>query len=117
MSKPNILFKISGSIAAYKACVLVSKLVQEGCAVQAVMSDAALQFIGKATLEGLTGKPVITNLFAEGQMMDHIHLNRWADMVMLCPATANTINAFAAGAGDSLLTTFFLAHDFSTPYY
>lgn len=114
MSK--FLFKFSGSIAAYKACFLLSRLVKEGHEVQTVASPSALRFIGEATLEGLSGKPVITDLFASGQQMDHIHLNRWADAILLCPATAQTLNAMAAGHGDALLSTFFLAHDFRTPY-
>lgn len=115
MSK--FLVKISGSIAAYKTCALLSRLVQEGHEVQTIASQAALQFVGAATLEGLTGRAVVTDLYATGQQMDHIHLNRWADAVLLCPATARTINGFAAGVGDELLSTFFLAHDFSKPYF
>ena len=113
----KLLFKLSGSIAAYKACMVISRLVQDGWEVQTIASPSALQFIGTATLEGLTGKTVITSLYQEGQQMDHIHLNRWADAVILCPATASTINAYAAGTGDNLLTSFFLAHDFSKPYF
>lgn len=116
MSK--FLFKLSGSIAAYKACALLSRLVREGHEVQTVASRSALQFVGAATLEGLSGRPVLTELFESGRQMDHIHLNRWADAVLFCPATAQSINALAAGAcSDSLLTTFFLAHDFSKPYF
>lgn len=111
------LFKISGSIAAYKACYLLSQLVQEGHEVQTVASPAALEFVGKATLEGLTGKPVLTGLFESGRQMDHIRLNRQADAVLLCPATADIINRLAAGAGNDVLTTFFLAHDFRKPYF
>lgn len=116
MSK--FLLKLSGSIAAFKACALLSLLVREGHEVQTVASRSALQFIGTATLEGLSGRPVLTELFEPGKQMDHIYLNRWADAVLFCPATAQSINALAAGAGgDSLLTTFFLAHDFSKPYF
>jgi phosphopantothenoylcysteine decarboxylase/phosphopantothenate--cysteine ligase len=115
MSK--FLFKLSGSIAAYKACALISRLVQEGHTVQTVASPAALQFVGAATLEGLTGRAVITDIYAAGNQMDHIHLNRWADAVLLCPATARTLNHMAAGTGDEPLASFFLAHDFSTPYF
>ncbi len=113
---PEILFQLSGSIAAYKACHVVSRLVQAGCAVQTVATGAALKFVGPATLEGLTGRPVATDTFAAGSLMDHIHLVRRADLVVLCPATANTINRLAAGIADDLIGTMFLAYDFRVPY-
>jgi phosphopantothenoylcysteine decarboxylase / phosphopantothenate---cysteine ligase len=113
---PEVLFQLSGSIAAYKACHVVSRLVQAGCMVQTVATPAALQFVGAATLEGLTGRPVATDTFASGSLMDHIHLVRRADLVVLCPATANTINRLGAGIADDLIGTMFLAHDFRVPY-
>ncbi len=112
----KVLFKISGSIAAYKSAILISKLVQSGYAVQTVATPAALQFIGRATLEGLTGKPVLTDQFEPGKMMDHINLVKWADITILAPATANTINRLASGLGDNLVSTLFLAHDWEKPY-
>lgn len=114
--RPHVLFQLSGSIAAYKACHAVSRLVQAGCVVQTVATASALNFVGPATLEGLTGRPVATDTFAHGSAMDHIHLVRWADVIVLCPATANTINRLAAGIGDDLIGTMFLAHDFTKPY-
>lgn len=116
MSKSKILFQMTGSIAAFKACGLVSKLVQAGHEVQVVASPSALQFIGAATLEGLTGKAVISDLWEKGHAMDHIHLMRWADLVIVAPASAHFINRIAQGVGDDLLTTMFLAHDFKKPY-
>jgi len=116
MSKYKILFKITGSIAAYKSAYLISKLVQGGFEVKVVATDSALQFIGKATLEGLTGNKVFTDSFEEGEMMGHINLNKWADLTIVCPATANTINKLAAGITDNLLTSLFLAHDRTKPY-
>lgn len=113
---PEVLFQLSGSIAAYKACHVVSRLVQAGCAVQTVATRAALEFVGPATLEGLTGRPVAIDTIAPGSMMDHIHLVRRADLVVLCPATANTINRLAAGIADDLIGTMFLAFDFRVPY-
>ena len=88
MSKSKILFHLSGSIACYKACMVISGLVQKGYDVRTVCSPAALEFVGAATLEGLTGNPVLTNLFEVGRNMDHIHLPTWADLAILCPATA-----------------------------
>ena len=116
MSKFNILFKITGSIAAYKSAYLISKFVQAGCDVKVVATESALKFIGTATLEGLSGNPVYTDSFAPAHVMSHIHLVQWADVTVLAPATANTINKFANGISDSLLTSLFLAHDWSKPY-
>jgi len=112
----HILFLMTGSIACYKACQVVSRLVQAGHEVQVVASPAALQFVGNATFEGLTGKSVVTDLYAKGNVMDHIHLMRWADLVVVAPATANYINKIAQGVGEDLLTTLFLAHDFKKPF-
>jgi len=112
----RVLFQLSGSIAAHKACHVISRLKQAGCDVQTVATASALQFVGPATLEGLTGRAVATDTFATGSHMDHIHLVRWADLIVLCPATANTINRLAAGIGDDLVGTMFLAHDFAKPY-
>jgi phosphopantothenoylcysteine decarboxylase/phosphopantothenate--cysteine ligase len=112
----NILFQLTGSIACFKACSVISALVKQNHAVQVVATSDALKFVGEATLEGLTGRPVATHLYAAGRMMDHIHLNTWADLIILCPATANTLNKMAAGVGDDLVSTLFLAFDFSKPY-
>lgn len=109
MSKSKILFILSGSIAAFKACQVISRLVQEGHDVQTVVTPSTLKFIGAATLEGLTGKPVLTDLWEQGRAMDHIHLSRWADYGVLCPASANTINRVAAGLGEDLLGNLLLA--------
>lgn len=114
-SQSKILFQMTGSIACYKACQIISKLVQTGYDVQVVASSAALQFIGNATIEGLTGKPVVRDLFGAGNVMDHIHLVRWADLILVAPATANFINKVAHGVGDDIITTQFLAHDFKKP--
>jgi len=116
MSKSKVLFMMTGSIACYKACQVISRLVQAGCEVQVVASPSALQFVGNATFEGLTGKSVVSDLYAAGSVMDHIHLIRWADLVIVAPATANYINKIAQGVGDDLLTTLFLAHDFKKPF-
>lgn len=115
MSGSNLLFVFTGSIAGFKACEAVSQLVQRGHRVRTVATAAALRFIGPATLEGLTGSPVLTDMFAPGAALDHINLTRWADLVIVCPATANTINRFAAGLADDLAGALFLAHDRAKP--
>ena len=116
MCAARILFKLTGSISAWKACAVISKLVQDGHDVQTVATEAALRFIGPATLEGLTGRPVASDLWERGTAMEHINFVKWADLVVMCPATANTINKLAAGSGDDLVGALFLAHDWRKPY-
>tara|TARA_B100000214_G_scaffold373894_1_gene355261 strand:+ start:777 stop:1970 length:1194 start_codon:yes stop_codon:yes gene_type:complete len=117
MSNYKILYKISGSIAVYKSADLISKLVQLGHQVQCVTTQSALQFIGPATLEGLTRKAIITDMYEHGKMMTHIDLVKWADITILAPATATTINRFSNGYGEDIVSTLFLAHDWSKPYF
>lgn len=116
MSGSNLLFVLTGSIAGFKACEAISQLVQRGHRVRTVATPAARQFVGAATLEGLTGSPALTDLFAPGAALEHIELTRWADAVVVCPATANTINRFAAGLADDLAGALFLAHDRAKPF-
>lgn len=116
MSKSKVLFILTGSIACYKACHVISRLVQNNCDVQVVATPSALQFVGNATIEGLTGKPVVSDMYASGNVMDHIHLMRWADLILVAPATASFINKAAQGVGDDLVQTLFLAHDFKKPF-
>jgi phosphopantothenoylcysteine decarboxylase / phosphopantothenate---cysteine ligase len=116
MSGSKIVFVLTGSIAGYKACDAISRLVQQGHCVRTVATESALRFIGAATLEGLTGARVLTDLFEPGAALEHINLTRWADAVVVCPATANTMNRFAAGLADDLAGALFLAHDRSKPF-
>lgn len=115
MSKSKILFLMTGSIACYKACQVISRLMQNNCEVQVVASNAALKFVGAATLEGLSGRPVLSDMYASGNVMEHIHAMRWADLIVVAPATANFINKAAQGIGDDLLQTLLLAHEFKKP--
>ena len=112
----KILVKISGSISAYKMCDVVSKLVQKNHDVRVCASNNALKFVGAATWEGLTKHKVFTDDFEPGMRMRHIDLNKWADIVVLSPATAKTLNSISDGVGDSVLTTLFLARDENKPY-
>ncbi len=116
MSGSRIAFVLTGSIAAYKACDALSRLVRLGHSVRAVASESALRFVGAATLEGLTGERVLTDIFQAGAALEHIQLTRWADAVVVCPATANTLNRFASGLADDLVGALFLAHDRSKPF-
>jgi phosphopantothenoylcysteine decarboxylase/phosphopantothenate--cysteine ligase len=116
MSGSNIAFVLTGSVSGYKACDAISRLVQLGHRVRTVATGSALRFVGAATLEGLTGEPVLTDLFQPGAALEHIKLTRWADAIVVCPATANTLNRFAAGLADDLPGALFLAHDRSKPF-
>lgn len=113
----NICLILSGSIAAYKACELVSRLVKAGHSVQTVASEGALHFIGAASLEALSGKPVYTDLWARRENMTHISLRRWADLFVFYPASANRINAMAAGLAPDLIGAIFLANNFERPFW
>ncbi len=107
--EPRLLFLLTGSIACFKACELISRLAKRGIAVQTVASAGALQFVGAATLEGLTGRRPFTDLYEGGRAMDHINLARWADAAIVCPATANALNRFAAGLAEDATGALFLA--------
>ncbi len=118
MSKGKILFQLSGSIACYKACALISKLIQNDFEVQTVATSSALEFIGRSTLEGLTGRPPFVNLYESQRAMDHIHLSRWADLALVCPASASTLNKLALGLGDDAIGTLFLSYEIGhKPYW
>ena len=112
----NVLFQVSGSIACYKAAHVVSRLTQAGCDVRCAASPSALSFVGAATFEGLSGNAVVSETFEAGRWMEHIELPRWADLTILCPATANRLNKMAAGVADDLLGNLFLTHDFTKPF-
>ena len=115
MSGSNVLFILTGSIACYKACEVISQLTQRGHRVRAVATESALRFVGVATLEGLTRAKVATDLFAAGGALEHIDLARWADVTVVCPVSADRLNRMAAGLGEDLAGALLLAHDWSRP--
>ena len=101
MINKHILFLLSGSVACFKACEVISALVAQGHEVQTAVTPQALQFIGEPTLQGLTHRPVYKDMFAPRQSgTEHISLTTWADVTVLCPATANILGKMAAGIGD-----------------
>lgn len=109
MSK-RILLAVTGSIAAYKAADFCSQLTKlEGVDIQVMLTQSATKFVGAATFEGLTGKPVLQSLWQPGQLMDHIHLGLKFDLLIVYPATANIIASLAQGQAHSLLTATCLA--------
>ena len=102
----KVLLGVSGGIAAYKAAMLTRLLVKAGCEVQVVMTPSAHDFVTPLTLSTLSRRPVLTELFARdgaGAWTDHVHLARWADVLLVAPATANTLGKMAVGLGDNLL--------------
>lgn len=111
MLNKKILVGVSGGIAAYKVADLVRKLRQGGSSVQVVMTENAGQFVSALTLQTLSGQPVYSNLFDPEfeQNIGHIHLARWADVILIAPASANLIAKLAHGIADDLLTTLCLA--------
>lgn len=107
----NILLGISGSIAAYKAAELASLLVKRGAIVTAVMTRDAQEFITPLTLQVLTRRPVVTGLYDEKESWrpGHIQLADEADLILLAPATANTLAKLAHGMADDVLGAIALA--------
>lgn len=112
-TSPKILLGITGGIAAYKSAVLARLLIKAGCEVRVMMTAAACEFITPMTLQALTGHAVHTELLDETAElgMGHIELAKWADVVVIAPASANTIGKLANGLADNLLTTVCLATD------
>lgn len=102
---------MAGGIAAYKAAELVRRLSDAGCEVQVVMTAGAEAFVTPMTFQALSGRPVRTSLFdpAAEAAMGHIELARWADVVLIAPATADVLARLACGLADDLLTTVALA--------
>ena len=103
----KVLLGITGGIAAYKAADLASKLTGGGATVRTVMTEAACNLVGPATLEAVTGQPVYTSLWTgPGDFkINHIHLVDWADCIVIAPATADMIAKIACGICDDLLST------------
>ena len=113
LSNKHIILAISGGIAAYKSAELVRLLIKAGAKVQVVMTSGATAFITPLTLQALSGNPVHQHLLnpqAEAGM-GHIQLARWADIVLIAPASANVMARLAQGQADDLLTTLCLATD------
>lgn len=107
----KIVLGVTGGIAAYKAAALTSKLVQKGAEVHVIMTESAKKFITELTLQSLSRNPVYTDTFDErdASVVSHINLADTADLVLVAPATANTIAKMAHGLADDMLTTTLLA--------
>jgi phosphopantothenoylcysteine decarboxylase/phosphopantothenate--cysteine ligase len=115
LSGKHILLGVTGGIAAYKSAILVREFVRAGAEVQVVMTKAATHFITPLTLSTLSTRDVIVEMFPSApeepttQWTTHIELGMWADVMIVAPASANTVAKIAHGLSDNFLTTLVLA--------
>lgn len=107
----KIVLGITGSIAAYKSCLIIREFVKQGAEVQVVITPAGKEFITPITLSALTHKPVISEFFSQrdGTWNSHVDLGLWADAMVIAPATAATIGKMANGVADNMLITTYLS--------
>lgn len=107
----KIVVGITGSIAAYKSCLLIRELIKKGAEVQVVITPAGKEFITPITLSALTHKPVISEFFSQrdGTWNSHVDLGLWADAMVIAPCTASTIGKMANGIADNMLITTYLS--------
>ena len=107
----KIVLGITGSIAAYKACLIIRELVRRGAEVQVVITPAGKEFITPITLSALTHKPVISDFFSQhdGTWHSHVDIGLWADAMLIAPCTASTLGKMAHGIADNMLITTYLS--------
>ena len=107
----KIVLGITGSIAAYKACLIIRGLIKAGAEVQVVITPAGKEFITPITLSALTQKPVISDFFSQrdGSWHSHVALGLWADAMLIAPCTASTLGKMANGIADNMLITTYLS--------
>ena len=107
----KIVLGITGSIAAYKACLIIRGLIKQGAEVQTVITPAGKEFITPITLSALTHKPVISDFFSQrdGTWHSHVDLGLWADAMLIAPCTASTLGKMANGIADNMLVTTYLS--------
>ncbi len=107
----KIVLGITGSIAAYKACLVIRELVKRGAEVQVVITPAGKEFITPITLSALTQNPVISEFFSQrdGTWHSHVKLGLWADAMLIAPCTASTLGKMATGVADNMLITTYLS--------
>lgn len=103
----NIVLGITGSIAAYKSCLIIRELIKDGAEVQVVITPAGKEFITPVTLSALTHKPVVSEFFSQkdGTWNSHVDLGLWADAMLIAPCTASTLGKMAGGVADNMLIT------------
>lgn len=104
MAPPEVLLGVSGGIAAYKSAEVLRRLTESGHAVRVIPTESALRFVGAATFEALSGRPVATRVFSDVHEVPHVALGKGADLVVVAPATADLMARLAHGRSDDLLT-------------
>lgn len=105
----HIVLGVSGGVAAYKAAYLARRLVEQGAVVKTIMTAASRHFLGPQTLQAVTGSPPVTDFFGSEDESPHTNLARWADLIIVAPATASTIARLASGLSEDVLTATVLA--------
>ena len=105
----RVVLGVTGGIAAYKACDLVSRLKKQGAEVRVVLTENASKFVPPLTFETLSGNPAVTDCFEPRRELEHIALAKWADAFVVAPATANCLAKLSNGIADDLLSTTALA--------
>ena len=109
LHSPRVVVGLTGGIAAYKVVSVIRELVADGCDVHVVPSESALNFIGRATLEAISRNPAHDTIFDGVAEVRHVALGQSADVILVAPATANTLSALATGRADTLMLTTILA--------
>ncbi|MDE7215452.1 MAG: bifunctional phosphopantothenoylcysteine decarboxylase/phosphopantothenate--cysteine ligase CoaBC [Clostridia bacterium] len=111
LEKYNVLLGVSGGIACYKSCEIVSRLKKLGAGVDVIMTAHATEFVSPLTFETLSARPVVSDMFARKKQweVEHVALAKKADICIIAPATANVIAKFADGIADDMLSTTYLA--------
>ena len=104
MGQKRVIVGVAGGIAAYKACSVIRQLTEAGHQVRVIPTESALQFVGAATFEALSGQPVHTGVFEDVPQVPHVRLGQEADLVVVAPATADVLARAVAGRADDLLT-------------
>jgi len=109
LNQKKILVAVTGSIAAYKACLLCRILMEKGADVKVIMTPTAAEFVTPLTFSTLTGNPVFHSLSEDGTWNNHVSLGIWADAMVIAPATATTLSKLASGCADNIVTATYLS--------
>lgn len=109
LTRRRVLLAVTGGVAAYKSAYLARRLVEAGAEVRVALSESALEFVGAQTFAAITGSAAYVGLFRQSEVSPHTELARWADIVIVAPATAATLSRAASGLSDDLISATLLA--------